>query len=67
MKPTIVVLILLTSIRSKILSKDISLSNWMNQPVVKNKTLKEITLPGTHDSGSYSIGGKLIEGMKFLV
>ena len=36
-----------------------NLSNWMNQYYykIKNKTLKEIPILGSHDSGSYTCNG----------
>jgi len=42
--------------------------NWMEQrwDQISNKTLKELTLPGTHDSGSWSVTSTLIDVPPFL-
>lgn len=39
----------------------VNMNQWMSQPQIRNKKLNEITIPGTHDTASYSINGKLIE------
>ncbi len=36
----------------------ISLTSWMKEmyPVIENLALSRISMPGTHDSGTYSLG-----------
>jgi hypothetical protein len=31
------------------------MKKWMNDPTLKDKRLQELTIPGTHDSGTYSL------------
>src|SRR5690349_16685256 len=40
-----------------------SMHNWMERsmPRIANKTLQQITLPGTHDSGSYTVTDELCD------
>lgn len=37
----------------------ISTTQWMSAPAVQSRTLKQIVLPGTHDSGTYSLNFQL--------
>lgn len=43
---------------------DISYANWMGDNISKlaSKSLKDITLPGTHDSGAYNLTDSLMPG-----
>jgi len=43
-------------------------ANWMERaiPIIGNLTLQQITLPGTHDSGSYYLTDEMIDSPEYL-
>ena len=43
-------------------SQGLDLSQWMGLDQVKSKSLSEITLLGSHDSASFSVDGKNVQG-----
>ena len=45
-------------------TQTLDLSNWMQQKSnnLWNKTLLELTLPGTHDSGAYNLSHNIMPG-----